>query len=431
MEIKKTTMKVKGKDGWEIIHPETEVEQVVGLYETITSATSSVAEDVESLAGETDAKFQSITRKPISDWAAGKEYGLKDICICDGKIYQCIEANADAEFDKTKWQAIGGGDGLGLWEIVDGNAIIPKDLSALKPEDLDTDESTIRSIVTNVLSEWADTMPVGIEATWPSNSPVPEGWLEENGASLSRAMYPDLFSVIGTTHGAVDDEHFNLPDKRGRFAEGAAVAGEYKEAGLPNITGNLPLLYSTSAYNNGAFSATGVDFRLSGSSGVDGVTSGSFDASRSSSIYGRSTTVQPSSVTVRYIIKAFHTVSNPALMEATAVGQEIANKANRALTNVESNVDFVVESYHDAEGNWYRKYKSGWVEQGGQPRAVNISGTYNFNLPFKPGTNPTIVVTSGNDSDRLMLTGTTETGFSFAGVPSLWSWYACGQGANV
>jgi len=41
--------------------------------------------------------------------------------------------------------------------------------------------------------------------------------LERNGASLLRSDYPDLFAKIGTIYGAIDGEHFNLPDDRGLF----------------------------------------------------------------------------------------------------------------------------------------------------------------------------------------------------------------------
>jgi len=41
-------------------------------------------------------------------------------------------------------------------------------------------------------------------------------WLLCDGSSLLRVDYPDLFTVIGTTYGAVDGTHFNLPDLRGR-----------------------------------------------------------------------------------------------------------------------------------------------------------------------------------------------------------------------
>lgn len=47
------------------------------------------------------------------------------------------------------------------------------------------------------------------------NSPRSD-WLLCNGASLLRADFPDLFNVVGTTYGAVDISHFNIPDLRGR-----------------------------------------------------------------------------------------------------------------------------------------------------------------------------------------------------------------------
>lgn len=42
------------------------------------------------------------------------------------------------------------------------------------------------------------------------------GWLICDGRSLSRKKYKDLFAVIGTSFGSVDDESFNLPDCRSR-----------------------------------------------------------------------------------------------------------------------------------------------------------------------------------------------------------------------
>jgi microcystin-dependent protein len=45
-------------------------------------------------------------------------------------------------------------------------------------------------------------------------------WLPCDGASLLRATYPDLFTVLGTTYGAADGTHFNVPDLRGRVVLG-------------------------------------------------------------------------------------------------------------------------------------------------------------------------------------------------------------------
>lgn len=41
-------------------------------------------------------------------------------------------------------------------------------------------------------------------------------WLMCNGQELLRTEYPDLFNVIGTTFGASDLQHFNIPDLRGQ-----------------------------------------------------------------------------------------------------------------------------------------------------------------------------------------------------------------------
>lgn len=56
--------------------------------------------------------------------------------------------------------------------------------------------------------------------TMPVNS-IPSGYLECNGAVLSRTTYADLFSVIGTTYGSGDGSTtFNIPDLRGEFIRG-------------------------------------------------------------------------------------------------------------------------------------------------------------------------------------------------------------------
>lgn len=53
-----------------------------------------------------------------------------------------------------------------------------------------------------------------------ANTPV--GFLYCDGASYSRAAYPNLFAVIGTAHGSVDANSFNVPDRRGLFVRGQA-----------------------------------------------------------------------------------------------------------------------------------------------------------------------------------------------------------------
>ena len=49
---------------------------------------------------------------------------------------------------------------------------------------------------------------------------VPSGYLECNGASVSRTTYAALFAVIGTAYGTASGSTFNVPDLRGEFIRG-------------------------------------------------------------------------------------------------------------------------------------------------------------------------------------------------------------------
>lgn len=132
---------------------------------------------------------------------------------------------------------------------------------------------------------------------------VPEGYMHCNGAAVSRTTYANLFSKIGTTYGAGDGSTtFNLPNTVARFLEGGIGAGTYYEAGLPNITGNISAFRSDIG---GAFVGSNHTNRYDGWEDVQDeyAVSTSFDASRSSTIYGASTTVQPPAMTVIYCIK--------------------------------------------------------------------------------------------------------------------------------
>lgn len=63
-------------------------------------------------------------------------------------------------------------------------------------------------------------VPTGFIGYTAEQSPPP-GWLERNGAAISRTAYANLFAKIGTTFGAGDGSStFNLPDARGTFDRG-------------------------------------------------------------------------------------------------------------------------------------------------------------------------------------------------------------------
>lgn len=122
-------------------------------------------------------------------------------------------------------------------------------------------------------------------------------WLE--GQALSRTLYAQLFAIYGTTYGAGNGETtFNVPDFRNRVLWGGETAG-YISAGLPNITGSA---YISGAFVNspsGAFYASGDAVNRDDDLDYRGTTTLNINASRSSSIYGNSTTVQPPAIKCR------------------------------------------------------------------------------------------------------------------------------------
>lgn len=135
---------------------------------------------------------------------------------------------------------------------------------------------------------------------------TPTGWLLCDGSAISRTQYNKLFSVIGTSYGSGDGSTtFNVPNLIDKFVQGNVTSGTEHSAGLPNITGSLEVAYSFFSNKGGAIDYA--DSSVSNTFGSNASQSShrkvDFDASRSSSIYGNSATVQPPSVTMRYIIK--------------------------------------------------------------------------------------------------------------------------------
>ncbi len=151
-----------------------------------------------------------------------------------------------------------------------------------------------------------DPIPTGVILPF-GGSTVPEGFLLCNGAAISRTTYAKLFAAIGTLYGAGDGATtFNLPDMRDRFAEGAGgtySVGTAVEAGLPNITGNLSLVTGSSSCSGSFYYISSTNSRISASVVANANNDIGFSASKSTSIYGNSTTVQPSSLVLNYVIK--------------------------------------------------------------------------------------------------------------------------------
>ena len=101
--------------------------------------------------------------------------------------------------------------------------------------------------------------------------------------------------------------------------------------------------------------------------------------------------------------------------------------------------DYVVESQVLSDGSWYRKYKSGWLEQGGKSAAVapGENTIVTFSKAFANTTYTVLAQVRGDYTPKAEanapITAQTKTGFtiyngSFA--TSTFNWRAIGQGAN-
>lgn len=139
-----------------------------------------------------------------------------------------------------------------------------------------------------------------------------------------------------------------------------SAVGDLVEAGLPNITGNFSTSYGTSGgtliSSSGAFSLENQVSRYThstdNSKGYDGA---NFDASRSSSIYGNSSTVQPQTIKSLLYICIANSVKTQIQVDIDKIATDLNGKADRDLSNVTGNP---VERVTSSGTNWIR-YESG------------------------------------------------------------------------
>ena len=166
---------------------------------------------------------------------------------------------------------------------------------------------------------------------------VPTGYLECNGAAVSRTTYAALFAFIGTTYGTGNGSStFNLPDLRGEFIRGfdngrgvdsgrsvASSQGSQNDShnhsvslttSTASLTGSITKISET--YASGGGGATGVFTKGSNQtasltpSRVDNSPAGSFsmDASHNHSVSGNTANQggnesRPRNIAMMYIIK--------------------------------------------------------------------------------------------------------------------------------
>ena len=141
---------------------------------------------------------------------------------------------------------------------------------------------------------------------------VPTGWLECNGAAISRTKYARLFKKIGTKYGAGDGSTtFNLPNLHHRVLEATTTISEVAktvEAGLPDITGHVgwhqdSLFTTVSGAFNGINAVGAKNVSSSDPCLKDKFSKAMFSASQANALYSGAT-FQPSALRLLAIIKS-------------------------------------------------------------------------------------------------------------------------------
>lgn len=189
------------------------------------------------------------------------------------------------------------------------------------------------------------------------------------------------------------------------------------KAGLPNITGvvdNNSIRLDQAAATSGAFSAENNGRTGVGTSNGSTGTKYTFDASRCSASYGASDTVTPAHTTLYPWVCAYNAAVPASTAQAGQFQEALSGKVDLPSGKTQADVDYVAETYRDGEGNWYRKYKSGWIEQGGRiVSAASGFKTVNFLKPFADA-NYTLVngtLSADNYPKSVQLTNLTQTSF--------------------
>jgi hypothetical protein len=229
---------------------------------------------------------------------------------------------------------------------------------------------------------------------------------ESNVSAIYAATGVAWYYIIDTTN-----TRFKLPRTQFAFTGIRNGVGEFVEAGLPNITDTLNnVLFSPNgASASGArriTSSASFAIRNDGANEFHG--NSSFDASRSSSVYGNSDTVQPKA-TEMYLYFYVGNFTQTALENTAGLNTELFN----GKADVSTVAHVVTEFQAPTAANnytWYRKYADGWVEQGGYYAYTTIDVNFQIVLPVSmESANYTIITTLRNNNTNAGFVNVDET----------------------
>ena len=231
------------------------------------------------------------------------------------------------------------------------------------------------------------------------------------------------------------NQRFKLPREnpaREVLAQSAPVIGDGSKFGLVNLSDNTE--------RNLATFGTGAGYALClGSNSVNTNNIGVSKDNTKSGVVADFSNVSGVNKGKNYLYFYVGQFSQSATEQTAGLNASLFNgKADTDLNNVSAGIDFVVESYQNGT-DWYRLYKSGWVEQGGRilNATNNAYSTVNLHRQFAD-TNYTILTTPSASRHFAVVETSKITISSFKAYISDvsnntstdYQWFACGMSAQ-
>ncbi|AZO96799.1 hypothetical protein D7D81_16835 [Halocella sp. SP3-1] len=202
-----------------------------------------------SVAHNPDGSLKSAQAENLTEWVdsaltatyvSATEFSVggdqTDIFVQNRKIKATLDASVVySAIDTSNYDDTGDETTVTLVDAVLDDTLQAIEYGLVKPGDsgslprliasvIDFDDSNVSFFASEIQTAIENlnlaTTPTGSVFHFAASSPPP-GYLECNGAEISRTTYADLYSVIGTTFGEGDGSTtFNIPDLRGEFIRG-------------------------------------------------------------------------------------------------------------------------------------------------------------------------------------------------------------------
>lgn len=287
----------------------------------------------------------------VYSYSATQVYALDDFVITstnDGtKIYKSLSNNNIGKelTNETYWEelSLGGGGGGGL-EIGD---------IGFTPLDIDEAQNKRRYLNGQVISQaqfvsFTNKIKSAVKLN-PSLATSETNWQAE----VTNSPYGICGKfVIDDNTGTIRLPKY--PDWSIREVGQAPVVGNGMTLGLYNNKGTYSLganiIVSATSYNVSAYGVpVGTNISNSGADVTGGAYGVTTDPTKSGIIADLTNANTENKLQGKWFIQ---------------VATGVVNKANTSLSNVDSNIDSVVEKYGGGNGNWYIRFKSGLTFQG-------------------------------------------------------------------